>query len=129
MRRKSRVPRIRILRNLLLVSSLVCLMMLGSHAQAQTAGTAPASSTATSVPALNQSVVSAEQTPGSPTSPTNATAESGAGISGTVTAPDGHVIVDALVTLVSNLQNRSKLPRLTEKEPSTSPSCLQGHFK
>ncbi|MGA9957710.1 MAG: carboxypeptidase-like regulatory domain-containing protein [Acidobacteriaceae bacterium] len=76
-------------------------MMLGSHAQAQTAGTAPASSTATSVPALNQSVVSAEQTPGSPTSPTNSTAESGAGISGTVTAPDGHVIVDALVTLVS----------------------------
>ncbi|MGC1869933.1 MAG: carboxypeptidase-like regulatory domain-containing protein [Acidobacteriaceae bacterium] len=87
--------------------------MLGSHAQAQTAGTPAASSTASSVPALGQSAVPAAQSPSSPALPTNPTAESGAGIAGIVTAPDGHVVMDALVTLVSQ-PSRSQQTALTD---------------
>jgi hypothetical protein len=115
MKSKSRVIRIRILQNLLLVLSAVCLTMLGPHAQAQTARTTPAPSTASSVTALGQPEVEADRLPSSPTAPVNPAAESAAGIAGTVSAPDGHVIMDALVTLVSQ-PSKSQQTALTDGE-------------
>ncbi len=89
--------------------------MLGAHAQAQTAGIPPASSTASFVPVLAQSAVPPERSPSSPTPSANPTAQFGAGIAGTVTAPDGHVIVGAVVTLVTKPSN-SQQTVLTDGE-------------
>jgi hypothetical protein len=89
--------------------------MLGSHAQAQTARIPPAPSIASSVHALGQPEVEADRLPSSPTPPVNPAAESVAGIAGTVSAPDGHVIMDALVTLVSQ-PSKSQQTALTDGE-------------
>jgi hypothetical protein len=92
MKRKSRVNRILILRYLLLVISAACLALPGSKVQGQTSSISPAS---VSDPAP----------------------QSGAAIAGTVTAPDGNVIVGAEVTLVSKLSN-SQQTLLTDGEGS-----------
>jgi hypothetical protein len=92
MRRKSRVDRILTLRKLLFVFSAAWLALPGSNMQAQTTATSPA--------------------PPSVTAP-----QSSGAIHGTVTAPNGNVIVGAQVTLVSkpsNLQQTS----LTDGEGS-----------
>ncbi len=89
--------------------------MLGAHAQAQTAGIPPASSIAPSVPALAQSAVPPGRSPSSPTPPASPTAQFGVGIAGTVTAPDGHVIVGAVVTLVTK-PSHSQQAALTDGE-------------
>jgi hypothetical protein len=89
--------------------------MLGSHAQAQAAGIPPASSTAPSVAALHQPSVQPDAPPSSPTPPANPTPVSVAGIAGTVTASDGHVITDAVVTLVSQ-PSKSQQTAITDGE-------------
>ncbi len=99
MRRKSRVARIRKLRNLLLVLSAASLALPGSALQAQTAAIPSSLAASSSSPSIRQSsAVHLEPAPNSPIGPA---AQTGAGIAGTVTAPDGHVIVGAQVTLIS----------------------------
>ena len=115
MRRKSRVSRIRILRNLLLVVSTACLALLGSNMQAQTAAISPASAIPSSARSRLQSSAVAGRAVrkfASLSAP-----QSGAGIAGTVTAPDGNVIVGALVTLVSK-PSKSQQTALTDGEGS-----------
>jgi hypothetical protein len=117
MRRKSRIASIRTLRNLLLVISTAFLTMLGPNIQAQSAAIPSASATASSSPSLSPSTVThADRSANSP-NPIATVADSGAVIAGTVTAPDGHVIVGAQVTLVAQ-PAKSQQTVLTDDEGS-----------
>lgn len=94
-------------------------MLPGSAMRAQTAAISPAPATALpSAPSKLPSIaVSAERSANSPAPQSVPVAPLGAGITGTITAPDGHVIVGAQVTLVSKPSN-SQQTALTDGEGS-----------
>jgi len=84
--------------------------------QAQLAAISPVSATRPSASSvLDSGAVPAEQSANAPTPQSNPAVQSGAGIAGTVTAPDGHVIVGAQVTLVSK-PSKSQQTVLTDGE-------------
>ena len=86
--------------------------------QAQTAVISPASATVPSLPSrLQSSAVPAAESANLPSPTSTPTPQSGAGIAGTVSAPDGHVIVGAQVTLVSK-PSKSQQTALTDGEGS-----------
>lgn len=86
--------------------------------QAQTAAIPPASANVPSAPSrLPSSALPAEQSAHSSNRASTPVPESGAGIAGTVTAPDGHVIVGAQVTLASQ-SSKSEQTALTDGEGS-----------
>jgi hypothetical protein len=86
--------------------------------QAQTAAISPVSATSPSAPSMLQSSgVPADQSADSPTLASTPATQRGAGIAGTVTAPDGHLIVGAQVTLVSK-PSLSQRTALTDGEGS-----------
>ena len=92
--------------------------MSGANVQAQTAAISPASASASPAPSrLQSSAVLPEQSAHSLTPTSNPAVNSNAGIAGTVSAPDGHVIVGAQVTLVSKL-SKSQQNSLTDGEGS-----------
>lgn len=79
--------------------------MLGPNIQAQTAAIPSASATAAPSQSLSPSTVTQADRPANSANPFATAVNSGAGIAGTVTAPDGHVIVGAQVTLVAQPAN------------------------
>jgi hypothetical protein len=90
--------------------------MFGSNMRAQMAAIPTASTEVSSRPTNVQSnALPVEQSADSANLATAPTPESNAGIAGTVTAPDGHVIVGAQVTLVSQ-PLRSQRTALTDGE-------------
>lgn len=87
---------------------------LGPNVQAQPVAIQSASATASSAPSVAASVAAQEAIPASsPHVPANPATD--AGIAGTVTAPDGHVIVGAQVTLVAD-PSHSQQTVLTDGE-------------
>ena len=98
--------------------------------QAQVAAMPPASETTATAPStLQTSAVQAEQPANAPSPAPNSASGSSAAIAGTVTAPDGHVIVDALVTLVAQ-PSKSQQTAVTNGEGAFHfPGLAAGKFQ